>query len=256
MANFALFALVLALLGSSTYAQQTGGATSMKDLVSQLISDFNKASSASVPAYSSVGSGKGISGFIDGTFDIGVTDNPLTPAQTLQAKANGIATGTFPITLATYSVVTNLGGLSLKACQIADIYLGKATSWEQVKGSKRTGTIIPLMRSTGSGTTEVFTTYLKKACPSWPSSFVGIGPFDTGNPNLLKVANSDVMSSTVANDNNAIGYAQTNYGVVKYGNKEVAIENKAKKASDGIEHRPLSERSQANSLQLQVLGRS
>lgn len=229
MANFALLAIVFAVFACSATAQQVGGATSVKDLVNQLIGDYNKASAQNLPAYDSVGSGKGITGFIGGSYAIGVSDNPLTAAQLLQAKSRGISTGTFPFTLSTYSMVTNNGGLSLKACQIANIYLGRITRWEQISNSKRTGTIIPLMRSTSSGTTEVFTTYLKKACSSWPSKFVGTGPYETGNPNLFKVSGSDAMASKVATDNRALGYVQTNYGVVKYGNKEVLIQNKANK---------------------------
>lgn len=227
MARLAVcLALALSVFAWGAAAQQFGGATSVADLIRSMMS----ASGVGLPAYQSTGSGAGINGFISGQLAVGLSDNPLAPAQYSKAKANGITPGTFPITLATYSVMNKKGGFSLKACDLAKIYTGKITSWSQVSGSGLSGTIVPLMRNSGSGTTEVFTDYLRKACPAqWPNSLVGTGPFQTGNPNLKLVAGSDGMGSTLAADDSAIGYAQTNFGLVKYKVKEVGVQNKAGK---------------------------
>jgi len=130
--------------------------------------------------YQAVGSGAGINLFTKKTVDFGASDAPLQPSERAKAPTNTLH---IPETMGAIVVVYNLpevqhSGLKLTGQVIADIYLGKISTWNDpaikklnpdIKNLSR-NKIILLHRSDGSGTTFAFTDYLSKASPEFDAT--------------------------------------------------------------------------------------
>lgn len=126
--------------------------------------------------YQSIGSGGGIRQFTQGTVDFGASDSPMSDEQMAAVKGNVVH---LPTILGAVVLTYNLPGLSasrlkLDAATLADIFLGKITSWNHPRlVALNPGMKLPKMdlivvhRSDGSGTTFVFVDYLSKVSPEW-----------------------------------------------------------------------------------------
>lgn len=124
--------------------------------------------------YQSIGSGGGIKQITAKTVDFGASDAPL-PIE----KLNEIGLLQFPMVMGGVVPVVNIAGvkpgeLKLTGPLLADIYLGKITSWDDPAIAKlNTDVKLPkakitaVARSDGSGTTFIFTHYLSKISPEW-----------------------------------------------------------------------------------------
>src|SRR6201987_550591 len=124
--------------------------------------------------YQSIGSGGGIAQINAKTVDFGASDMPLKPEELDKA---GLMQ--FPPVIGGEVLVMNLPGIqpgqmTLDGPTIADIYLGKITTWDDPAiaklnpGLKLPSTAIAVLhRSDGSGTTFIFTDYLSKVSPEW-----------------------------------------------------------------------------------------
>src|SRR6266849_3184391 len=124
--------------------------------------------------YQSIGSGGGIKQITAKTVDFGASDAPL-PIE----KLNEIGLIQFPMVMGGVVPVVNVEGikpgqLKLTGPVLADIYLGKITSWDDPAIAKlNAGITLPnakitaVARSDGSGTTFIFTHYLSKISPEW-----------------------------------------------------------------------------------------
>jgi phosphate transport system substrate-binding protein len=173
----ALLALLL-LAAAPAPAQQilTGaGATFPYPLYSNWFATYGKQTGVRIN-YQSIGSGGGIRQFIKGTVDFGASDASMKDEQIAQVNGNveQIPTVIGSVVL-TYSL-KGMGGrrLRLDAATIADIYLGRITSWQDPRlKALNPGAPFPKLdivvvgRSDGSGTTFVFTDYLAKVSPEW-----------------------------------------------------------------------------------------
>jgi phosphate transport system substrate-binding protein len=173
--------LGLAALGLVTPlpAQQlTGaGATFPYPIYSKWFDAYARKTGAKIN-YQSIGSGGGIRQFTQGTVDFGATDGPMTDEQVAAVKGNVVHLPTvLGAVVLTYNLPA-LGGTRLKldATTIADIFLGKITTWNDPRiAALNPGVKLPKMdlivvhRSDGSGTTYVFVDYLSKVSPEWKS---------------------------------------------------------------------------------------
>jgi phosphate transport system substrate-binding protein len=128
--------------------------------------------------YQAIGSGGGIKGIQDQTIDFGASDAPMSDDQ-LQAAKGGpifhIPTALGAI-VATYNIPEVKAKLKFTGANIAGIYLGDITKWNDPKLvadnpdlAQVNQDIVTIHRSDGSGTTFGFTDYLSKVSPDWKS---------------------------------------------------------------------------------------
>jgi phosphate transport system substrate-binding protein len=132
--------------------------------------------------YQSIGSGGGIQQVKAGTVDFGASDAALSDARLKEMPRRVLH---FPTVAGAVAMVCNLPGLKaplrLTPETIAGIYLGTIKTWNDKRiaaanpGIDLPGApILALHRSDGSGTTNIFTTYLSTVSPQW-KELVGAG---------------------------------------------------------------------------------
>ena len=109
-------------------------------------------------------------------------------------------------------------GIQLTPAVIADIFLGKITKWNDpaiTKLNRGTNfpatTIAPVHRSDGSGTTNIFTTFLAETSGEWASS-VGAGK-SVHWPNGLGGKGNQGVAQLIKTNEGGIGYIELNYAV-------------------------------------------
>ena len=132
--------------------------------------------------YQSIGSGGGITQHIGKTVNFAASDAPLTSKE-LEAAPDSL---TIPEAIGGVTITYNLPefpekGLKLTSKNLADIFLGKITKWNDpaIKADNPdvklpNKVILVAHRSDGSGTTFVFTEYLDMVSPEWHEK-VGFG---------------------------------------------------------------------------------
>ena len=179
--------------------------------------------------YQSIGSGGGVKQFIEKTVDFGASDAPLTPEEIQQAPGAVHIPETIGSVVAAYNLPVE--GLKLTGPILADIFLGKITTWNDPQiQSINPGLTLPaedivvVHRSDGSGTTFVWTDYLSNVSSGWDQQ-IGKGksvqwPVGVGAPGNEGVANS--INTTP----NAIGYVELAYAITT-GMKHAEIQNQA-----------------------------
>lgn len=176
--------------------------------------------------YQSVGSGAGVRQYLAGTVDFGASDEELQAPDFKKGSAGSRGVVQIPMVGGTVTPAYNnpsCQNLKLTQQQTADIFLGKITTWEQLKCGK--GKITVAHRSDGSGTTYVFTNSLACFSSEWKSKVgkgkavkwpVGVG--GKGNEGVAGVIN---------NTPGSLGYLNQAY--VKGNIKAAAVQNKAGK---------------------------
>ncbi len=205
--------------GDKVAAQITGaGASFVYPLISKWSSDYAKATGNKVN-YQSIGSGGGIAQIKAGTVDFGSSDKPLPPEELAQ---DGLVQ--FPSTIGGVVPVVNLpgiqaGALRLTGTLLADIYLGKITTWNDAAiAAVNPGVSLPsekihvVRRSDGSGTTFNFTNYMSKVSPAWKE---GIGEGTTVNWAGTTVGGkgNEGVASYVQQLKGSIGYVELSYAL-------------------------------------------
>ena len=194
------------------------GATFPYPLYSKLFSEYNAKTGIQVN-YQSIGSGGGILQLTNKTVDFGASDGPMNADQTTKIGAPvlhiPIVSGAVVIT---YNLPGDNNGIVLTPDVIADIFLGKITSWSDPRiVSKNKGVKIPALpilvahRSDGSGTTAIFTSYLSKVSPDWLAK-VGQGGAVNWPAGLGGKGNEGV-SGLVKQTPGAIGYVELIYAL-------------------------------------------
>lgn len=165
----------LATVPAAAQSLTGAGATFPYPIYSKWFDAYAKAKGVQVN-YQSIGSGGGIRQFTQGTVDFGATDSPMTAEQMASVNGNVVH---LPTVLGAVVLTYNLPALGttrlkLDAATIADIFLGKVTSWDDRRiAALNPGVKLPKMdlivvhRSDGSGTTFVFVDYLSKVSPEW-----------------------------------------------------------------------------------------
>jgi phosphate transport system substrate-binding protein len=193
------------------------GSTLVAPLMSKWQSDYASKTEETV-TYGAIGSGGGIDQITSRTVDFGASDAPLTEEQF--EEANGVEqipwalSGTVPA----YNVEGAPEGLKLSGEVLADVYLGKITSWDDPAiaklnpGASLPSTkVTPVYRSDGSGDTFAFTNYLSTISPEFKSK-VGTSTqvkFSTG----VGAEKNDGVSAAISQTDGAIGYVGLAYAL-------------------------------------------
>ncbi|MBZ9669975.1 phosphate ABC transporter substrate-binding protein PstS [Mesorhizobium sp. B2-1-8] len=166
--------------------------------------------------YQSIGSGGGIKQVIAKTVTFGATDKPMSDAD---LQKNGLVQ--FPMVMGGIVPIVNLTGIKpgelvLDGKALADIYMGKITTWDDaaIKALNPSLTlpstaIAVVHRSDGSGTTFNFTDYLVKLSPDWKDK---VGS-DTAVewPTGVGAKGSEGVANTVKQTDGGIGYVEYAY---------------------------------------------
>jgi phosphate transport system substrate-binding protein len=185
--------------------------------------------------YQAVGSGAGITAVESKTVDFGASDPPLKGADEATIAKNGSPAVQIPMFLGAITVSYNLPGvatgLKLDGKTIADIYLGKVTSWnaQEIKalnpGVNLPSTAITVThRSDSSGTTAGFTGFLAAVDPEFNSK-VGSGktvPWPTGTGAKGNAGVAGAIQQTVG----AVGYVEQAYAL-QHGFTYASVKNKS-----------------------------
>ena len=217
----ALAALSLTVLGGGAAQAQVqvngAGATFPEPLYQKWFQEYHAQGGPAVN-YQAIGSGGGIKNITARSVDFGASDAPMNAAE--MAAAPGILhipTVAGAVVIA-YNVPGVGVGIQLTPTVIADIFLGKIKTWNDPaitklnKGTKFPAiAIAPAHRSDGSGTTNIFTTYLSETSGEWASS-VGAGKAVHWPIGLGGKGNQGVAQYIKATEG-GIGYIELNYAV-------------------------------------------
>ena len=187
-------------------------------LFSKMFSEYNKMNGLKIN-YQSVGSGAGISQLTSKTVDFGASDAPMNPKQDSAVSAPVLH---IPVTAGAVAISYNLADvkdtLMLTPAILADMFLGKITKWNDPKiaavnkGVKLPNVAVVIVhRSDGSGTTNIFTTYLSKVNEEW-SSKVGKGS-SVNWPVGLGGKGTEGVAGMVKQTPGAIGYIELAYAI-------------------------------------------
>lgn len=187
-------------------------------LFSKQFSEYSKTNGLKVN-YQSVGSGAGISQLTAKTVDFGASDAPMNGKQDSALTAPAVH---IPITAGAVVLSYNLpevkDTLMLTPGVLADIFLGKITKWNDPKiaavnkGAKLPATgIVIAHRSDGSGTSNIFTTYLSKVSEEWNTK-VGKGS-SVNWPVGLGGKGNEGVAGLIKQTPGAIGYIELAYAI-------------------------------------------
>ncbi|MGB9415707.1 MAG: phosphate ABC transporter substrate-binding protein PstS [Acidobacteriaceae bacterium] len=214
-------ALVLCASASVASAQKLNGAgaTFPYPIYSKWFTEYSASHPGVEINYQAIGSGAGIRQVTSGTVDFGASDGPMTDAQLAASK---VKIQHIPTVLGAVVPIYNLqgvgGGLKFSPDVLADIYLGKITSWNDARIAKDnpgvklpSAEILVVHRSDGSGTSYIFTDYLSKVSADWKN-----GP-GTGTsiswPRGLGAKNNQGVAGMVRQTPGAIGYVELIYAL-------------------------------------------
>lgn len=195
------------------------GATFPGPVYSQWAQSFLKVESGAQVNFQAIGSGGGVQQFTAKTVDFGATDVSLLASETAAISGPFIQ---FPTCLGAVCVSYNLPAvttpLKLDGPTVAKIFLGTIKKWnDPAIAALNSGVTLPsttiqvVHRADGSGTTSIFTTWLKGQSPAWATK-VGSGksvqwPVGQGGNGNAGVAAA--MKQTAG----SIGYVELQYAL-------------------------------------------
>jgi phosphate transport system substrate-binding protein len=212
-----------AVLPAFAATQLTGaGSTFVYPFFSKAFYEYSQKNKDIAVNYQSIGSGGGIEQFIAKTVDFGASDVPMNADE---LKRAGGAVIQAPVALGGEAITYNLpgairGGLHLTRQNIADIFLGKITKWNDTALKESNAgadlpdlPIVVVHRSDGSGTTYIFTDFLSHVSPEWKSK-VGTGK-SVQWPAASSVGGkgNEGVAGVVRQQPGAIGYVELAYAI-------------------------------------------
>lgn len=174
--------LIFGTIGQAQTLINGAGATFPYPLYSKWFAEYQKVAKDVSINYQSIGSGGGVRLFQEKTVDFGASDSPMNQEQLAKNPEPALHIPTaLGAVVVTYNLPGVSGNLQLTPDVLADIFLGKLTTWNdpriQKDNSKLSLPKSPIMvvhRADGSGTTGIFTDYLSKVYPEWQKK-VGSG---------------------------------------------------------------------------------
>jgi phosphate transport system substrate-binding protein len=192
------------------------GSTFINPIMSHWIADFQQSHAGVQINYQSIGSGGGIQQLKKGLVDFGASDAALDDQQLQGMPALvQIPESAGPVCI-TYNLPELKVPLKLSPAVLAGIYLGKITTWQDAAIKKDNPgvnmpnhPIVVAHRSDGSGTTNIFTTYLSKVSEDW-SKKVSKG-ISVNWPVGLGGKGSEGVTGVVKQSPGAIGYVELSY---------------------------------------------
>jgi phosphate transport system substrate-binding protein len=194
------------------------GSTFVYPLFSKLFAEYNKINGLRIN-YQSIGSGGGILQLTNKTVDFGDSDAPLNDEQ---SQKIGVPVLHIPMCAGAVVLSYNLpelkDAIKLTPDLLANIFLGKIKKWNDPRISAvNKGLKFPDMpiviahRADGSGTTNIFTTYLSKVNPEWNTK-VGKGS-SVNWPAGLGGKGNEGVAGLVKQTPGSIGYIELAYAV-------------------------------------------
>ena len=230
-------------MGASAQNINGAGATFPYPIYSKWFSEYTQQHPNVKINYQAIGSGGGIRQVSEGTVDFGATDGPMNDEQIKGAK---VKTMHIPTVLGAVVPIYNIPGvnkdLNFSGDVIADIYLGKITTWNDPRIVKENpgvnlpgNAILPVYRSDGSGTTYIFTDYLSKVSPDWASR---VGKNTSVKwPTGIGQKGSEGISGMVRQSPNSFGYVELIYAAqnkMAYGSVKNAAGKFVRASTDGV----------------------
>jgi phosphate transport system substrate-binding protein len=194
------------------------GSTFDNPLFSKMFAEYGKGNNVKVN-YQSIGSGGGIQQLTSKTVDFGASDAPLNGKQDSALSAPVIH---IPVTAGAVVISYNLPDvkdtLKFSPDVLAKIFMGDIKKWNDPKiAAINKGVKLPNMdiqvqhRSDGSGTTNIFTTYLSKVSKDWETK-VGKGSSVNWLVGLGGKGNEGVAGG-IKQTPGAIGYIELAYAL-------------------------------------------
>ena len=233
----------MATIGASAQNINGAGATFPYPIYSKWFSEYTQQHPSVKINYQPIGSGGGIRQVSEGTVDFGATDGPMNDDQIKSAK---VKTMHIPTVLGAVVPIYNIPGvnkeLNFSGDVIADIYLGKITTWNDPRIVKENpgvnlpaNAILPVYRSDGSGTTYIFTDYLSKVSSDWNSK---VGKNTSVKwPTGIGQKGSEGISGMVRQSPNSFGYVELIYAAqnkMSYGSVKNAAGKFVRASTDGV----------------------
>lgn len=192
------------------------GATFPYPLYAKWFDQYNKSRDVQIN-YQSIGSGAGIKQLAAQTVDFGASDAPLGDEEIakMPSPVVHIPTVAGAVVIA-YNLPEVTQKIRLDGAAIADIYLGKIKKWNDPAiaalnaGVKLPTTSITVAhRSDGSGTSYIFTNYLKAVSSEWDTK-VGAGK-SVDWPVGIGGKGNDGVAGVVKQSPGGIGYVELAY---------------------------------------------
>ena len=241
--RLALLCLALAVPAVGQTTLNGAGATFPYPMYSKWFSEYHKVHPEVEINYQSIGSGGGIRQVLAGTVDFGASDGPMSDEQLAQAKTKILHIPTvLGAVVPAYNIPGVTGEVKFTPQALADIFLGKVTSWNDKEiTSANPGVnfpnqeIIVLHRSDGSGTTYIFTDYLSKVSSEWQN-----GPSKGTSvkwPKGLGGKGNEGVAGMVRQMQGSIGYIELIYAVqnkIPYGVVRNSSGNFVKASLDSV----------------------
>jgi phosphate transport system substrate-binding protein len=149
------------------------------------------------------GSGVGITDLINGTTDLANSSRAIKDDEKTKAQSAGEDIKEYKVLIDGICIVTskNINVSELTINQLSDIYIGKATNWNQVGGPD--AQIIAIARDSSSGTGEYFLQKVVQLDGKAKSN-------DYSENDLRLQSNTDVVNQVETSDN-SIGYIGIGY---------------------------------------------
>lgn len=205
---------------STTIQLQGAGSTFDAPLFSKMFAAYTPIACGVTVTYLGGGSAAGWNALFEQSVDFAATDVPLTDGALARSQHGAIIH--IPITLGTEAIIYQVPGvttlLKLNGQVLADIFLGKITTWNDPAITQlNPGTSLPhlgitvIHRSDGSGTTGIFTHYLSQVSPEWKTT---VGASYTVNwPIGEGFKGNGGVADGVQNVNGSIGYVELSYAL-------------------------------------------
>ena len=202
---------------SETITITGAGSTFVTPIMTRWVADYHKAHPNVQVNYQSIGSGGGIQQLKNNLVDFGASDAALTDDQLKQMPSEviQIAESAGPVCI-TYNLPDVKKPVRLTPAALSGIFLGTIKKWNDPAIAKSNpGVTLPntaiavAHRSDGSGTSNIFTTYLATVNPQWADK-VGKG-LSVNWPVGLGGKGSEGVAGIVKQTEGGIGYVELTY---------------------------------------------
>jgi phosphate transport system substrate-binding protein len=223
--NAAIWMIVLVLAASGCSrskknAIQIKGSDTMVNLAQTWAEKYMERNPGNFIAVTGGGSGTGLSSLISSTCDIAMSSRNIKEKEIALARKRGVDPNEIKVASDGLAVVVNpanpVGALTMD--QLAGIFSGTITNWDEVGG--RHETIVVLSREVNSGTHVYFKEHvLRRGNQKSEAEF---------SPGALMLSSSQAIADEVAGNSAAIGYFGMGYISEKH--KPVAVAKDAESA--------------------------
>jgi len=207
---------------------QVKGSDTMVNLGQAWAEKYMEKNTGDFVAVTGGGSGTGLSSLISGSCDIAMSSRNIKEKEIGLAKQKGINPNEIKVALDGLAVVVNPGNpiSKLTLAQLADIFTGRVTNWNEIGGKDEK--IVILSREVNSGTHVYFKEHvLRKNDPNSKEEFT---------PRALMLSSSQAIADEVAGNPAAIGYYGMGYISKKQKPVNIAKDEKSEYEAPSIEN--------------------